>query len=89
MSQEKGDSPLLDIPYEPNPVLFLYEADSLGKKGIQNRVVNTLTYHSIEITSKLTIVLLGSRNPDSLEDTLRTIFPRVQVYHWATLLNPI
>jgi hypothetical protein len=42
ISQEKGDSPLLDIAFSKNPILFIYKKESLGIKSLENRIANTL-----------------------------------------------
>jgi hypothetical protein len=55
----------------------LYEKDSLGKKGVSQRILNTLSYHSIPLTKKITVVLMGEKNPDTLEEMLATILPSV------------
>ena len=89
ISHEKGNSPLLDLPHPENPVLFLYEKGALGKVSAHNRILNTLTYHSIDISNKITVVLLGSKYPESLEEALSKTFPMIQVFHWETLMNPI
>ena len=89
ISQEKGNSPLLDIAYPENPILFLYQKDSLGKKGVSQRVLNTLSYHSIPLSKKTTIVLMGEKHPDNLEEILGATIPSVQVFHWSSLMIPI
>ena len=89
MSHEKGDSPMLDIPFSHNPILFLYEKDSLGIKSVQSRILHTLQYHSLDINTNITIVLLGSKFNDTIESKLNKIFPVIQVFHWKSLRIPI
>lgn len=90
LSHEKGDSPLLDIPVEENPVLFLYQGDKITFAPVKTRVLNTLKYHGLNTNRKITVVYLGDKTIDSsLEFKLGLEFDAIQVYHWKTLLVPI
>lgn len=93
ISQEKGDSPLLDIAFSKNPILFIYNKDSLGIKSLENRIANTLQYHSIDLTSEITVVYLGESRGEvdrvKLESKLSKIFSHIQFYNWKTLMIPI
>ena len=93
VSQEKGDSPLLDIAFSKNPILFLYTKDSFGIKSLTSRITNTLQYHSIDLTSEITLVNLGEPKKENdrldLESKLGKTFSNIQLYNWNTLMIPI
>ena len=92
LSHEKGDSPLLDIPVEQNPILFLYSKDVFsGSKVMNERIFNTLKYHGLNTNRKVTIVYLGDLRKDirPIENALKLNIEHVQIYDWKTLLVPI
>lgn len=90
LSHEKGQSPLLDIPTNANPILFLFQKDKLSPAATKLRILNTLKYHGLNSNRNITVVYLGNKIIDSsLEPSLLLAFDRIQVYHWNTLLIPI
>lgn len=91
LSHEKGNSPLLDIPFEKNPICFLFENDKATPKQIQKRLLYTLQYHSIPIDTNITVVYLGNtiENLQEVERKVNQLIESVQIYNWKTLLIPI